>query len=354
MHDPDDQDRQRRPFVDLFKAVAAQCIVLHHLAFYGPMSDHARVLLPGVIDWLHHDARIAVQVFLVCGGFLAAQSLAPEQYLRTATPLRALLGRYRKLVIPFLAAIVIAIVCAAVARGWMDHASIPAPPTAPQVVAHALLLHGVLGAESLSAGVWYVAIDFQLFALLLGLLLLGRRWRGERARAVGVMLVAALALASLYVFNRNPEWDDWGLYFFGAYGLGVLAFWASGQPRASWWLGALALLTLPALVMAFRSRIALALLVALALGLGRHHGVLSAWQGPGRALGSYLGRMSYSLFLIHFPVLLLINAAFVRWVGTGPLLNLGGLVLAWIGCNLAAVVFYHLIENPVRGWPVRA
>ena len=353
MYHPDDQDRQRLPVVDVLKAVAAQCIVLHHLAFYGPMSDHAHALLPGVIDWLSHDARIAVQVFLVCGGFLAAQSLAPERYLRTATPLRSLLGRYRKLVIPFLAAILIAIVCAAIARGLMDHASIPGPPTASQVVAHALLLHGVLGAESLSAGVWYVAIDFQLFALLLGLLLLGRRWHGERAQTLSVVLVAALALASLYVFNRNPEWDDWGLYFFGAYGLGVLAFWASGQPRGSWWLAALALLALPALALEFRSRISLALVVALALGLTRYHGVLSAWQGPGRALGAYLGRISYSLFLIHFPVALLINAAFARWVGTGQFLNLAGLILAWIGCNLAAVVFHHLIEHPVNAWPRR-
>lgn len=30
-------------------------------------------------------------------------------------------------------------------------------------MAHALLLQGIVG-ESLSAGVWYVSIDFQLFA----------------------------------------------------------------------------------------------------------------------------------------------------------------------------------------------
>jgi peptidoglycan/LPS O-acetylase OafA/YrhL len=29
-------------FLDLLKAFAAQLIVLHHLAFYGPMTDHAR------------------------------------------------------------------------------------------------------------------------------------------------------------------------------------------------------------------------------------------------------------------------------------------------------------------------
>ena len=33
--------------INLLKAGAAQLIILHHLAFYGPMSDHVRPLLHG-------------------------------------------------------------------------------------------------------------------------------------------------------------------------------------------------------------------------------------------------------------------------------------------------------------------
>ena len=47
-------------------------------------------------------------------------------------------------------------------------------PTLPQVVAHAFLLQSILGYEGLSAGVWYIAIDFPVFALLLGTLWLAR------------------------------------------------------------------------------------------------------------------------------------------------------------------------------------
>ena len=43
---------QRLPLIDLLKVVASQLIVLHHLAFYGPMADHAAPLMPRVIDWL--------------------------------------------------------------------------------------------------------------------------------------------------------------------------------------------------------------------------------------------------------------------------------------------------------------
>ncbi|WP_228487967.1 acyltransferase family protein [Rhodocyclus gracilis] len=357
------RDPQRMPFIDALKAVGSQLIVLHHLAFYGPMSDRAYELVPGMIDWLYGNARIAVQVFLVVGGFLAARSLAPEGRLRTATPLALLSRRYLKLVIPYLAAIGIAIVCAAVARSWMDHDSIPDAPTAAQFAAHALLLHGVLNIDSLSAGVWYVAIDFQLFALLLALLWLGQHFAGphhgssrqNQEKVIGAALVAALAAASLYVFNLDADWDDWGIYFFGAYGLGALTYWLSARPRALLWLAALAALVGMALVVEFRSRIAVALTVALALGIARHTGGLENWPGKGigGALASYFGKISYSVFLLNFPVALVINAAFSRLGIDDPALNIGGMIIAWIACNIAGALFFHFVESRTREWQER-
>ena len=79
--------------------------------------------------------------------------------------------------------------------------------------------------DALSAGVWYVAIDFQLFALMTLLLWLGRRPRWPQALLLGLML------ASLFFFNRDEDWDNWALYFFGAYGMGAAAFWAGNARR---------------------------------------------------------------------------------------------------------------------------
>ncbi|MFM8696778.1 MAG: acyltransferase family protein, partial [Betaproteobacteria bacterium] len=62
--------------VDLLKALACCLIVLHHLAFYGPMSDHADELFPVFFDGLAQHGRLAVQVFLVLGGYLAARSFS--------------------------------------------------------------------------------------------------------------------------------------------------------------------------------------------------------------------------------------------------------------------------------------
>src|SRR5689334_15686834 len=115
--------------INLLKAGAAQLIVLHHLAFYGPMADQARPLMPALIDWLDEYGRIAVQVFLVVGGFLAAKSLSPRAQPGIAHPGATIWRRYVRLALPFMAAMLLAIGASAVARGWMTHDSISAPPT---------------------------------------------------------------------------------------------------------------------------------------------------------------------------------------------------------------------------------
>jgi peptidoglycan/LPS O-acetylase OafA/YrhL len=341
-------DAPRLAFIDALKAVAVQFIVLHHLAFYGPLSDNAYELAPALIAWLSQDARIAVQAFLVIGGFLAARSLAPAGTMLSNKPLAMLWRRYLHLVIPYLAAVLLGIVLAAIARALMDHHSVPGQPTLPQVVAHALLLQSILGYEGLSAGVWYIAIDFQLFALLLGTLWLARGigHGGTQTPVLGALLVTALALASLYHFNRDAAWDIWAVYYFGAYALGVLTYWVTNQRQAAGWLMLMVMAVITALLLDYRARIALALLVALALGLARHYAFLEQW--PRSRLIATLGTISYSVFLVHFPVCLVISGLFARFASPDPWVNLAGMGIAWLASITGGGLFYHLVERQTR------
>jgi peptidoglycan/LPS O-acetylase OafA/YrhL len=337
--------------INLLKAGAAQLIVLHHLAFYGPMADAARPLMPSVVDWLDHNGRIAVQAFLVISGFLVAKSLSPAGQPGIGNPLGTIWRRYIKLAPPFIVAMFLAIGASALARTWMIHDSISAPPNLSQLAAHVFLLQSVLGYESLSAGAWYVAIDFQLYALITCLLWLGGRIAGNRPTAWLMPLLVTLGVTiSLLYFNRDADFDVWAPYFFGSYGLGILAWWASDPRRPFVATFALVVMmvvpTMLALGLDFRIRIAVAAVVACVLFLfGRTR--LSTYASSGWSVVNYLGKISYSIFLVHFPVCLVVNAAFTRFVPDDAYLQGAGVLWAWAASVAAGAVFFHWVETPL-------
>lgn len=357
--------KQRSLLIDALRALASILVVLHHLAFYGPMADHVRPFGPRLWQWMANDARMAVQVFLVLGGYLAARSLAPAGRLGEA-PLGPLLwNRFLRLALPYYVILLIAVAGNELARAWMAHDSISAPPSLGQLLAHVVLLHDLLGYEALSAGLWYVAIDMQLFLLMAALLWFGRfadrempRSHARRPVNAAAVLVSLLGLVSLFYFNRDYAWDAWVLYFFGAYALGALAWWASNQARALPWLIAMAACTAGALLMTFRAGLLLALIVALLLGWTtwrRRTGYPAAISAPtvpgatGNAI-SWFGRISYSLFLVHFPVCLVVNAAFTRFMPAAAGWQSLGIVVAFATSVVAGALFHRFVEIPLMRW----
>jgi peptidoglycan/LPS O-acetylase OafA/YrhL len=332
--------------VDALKALAAQAIVLHHLSAYGPLADAVHGLLPDVIELLYRHGRLAVQVFLVVGGFLSARSLSRRGGLLYGSVPELLCKRWLRLTLPFMAAIVITLLVGALLRPWLGEL-VPEQVSWRQLLAHALLLHGVLGHEALTVGAWYVAADFQLFALLALLLWLARSLplARERRQRLGPWFVLLLMAASLWGFNRVSELDDWGLYFFGAYGLGALVHWigVSAQPRR--YMLMLSAIAVVALVIEWRERIALALVTAWVL----------AWLQSRHASGQRFfsqrwiveaGDHSYALFLVHYPVCLLVNAIFVQWELESPYAALALMAAAWVLANMASLLFHHYVERP--------
>ena len=164
----------------------------------------------------------------------------------------------------------------------------------------------------------------------------------------------ALVVASLAVFNRRQEFDVTAIYFFGAYGLGMLVFWIGRATRDSTWRYAVLLLALvgaAALALDWRSRIAIALVTALAVAVVQHRDGLApaAWPRIGAPLVR-LGRISYSLFLIHFPVLLLVSAAMSHLLPATPWIDLMGLLATFALSIAAASLLYRWVESRPATW----
>lgn len=351
--------------VDALKAIASQLIVLHHLAAYGPVARAMRAGAPVLVDWLYDYARMAVQVFLVVGGYLAAQALGARPGAIADSPVRAIAGRYLRLAVPFVAALALVVAAAAIARVWIGEDFVPGAPAVGQLLAHTLLAHELLDQEALSAGVWYVAIDFQLFVLLALIVWAGRAVSPATSGPppLAMLLVAALAIASLFAFNRDAGLDDWAIYFFGAYAMGVTLRWAQDSRRPAPWIAAIAMVAVAALAFDFRWRIAVALATVLVLAAARLPAASAGSTAVGalapaagarrpflpRALGGALrglAQISYALFLVHFAVILVAAAAFEALGARSPMAGFVTALAVWAASLLLAAALNRWVEAP--------
>ncbi len=307
------------------------------------------------MTWLFEYGRYAVQIFLVMGGYLAAQSLTRTNDVKNPrTALKLIFNRYLRLFAPYVVALLVTIFCAWVARFWVQDEYVGESETLGQFLAHLFFLQGILGLDSISAGAWYVAIDWQLYAVLAIMLGMFPNFRSL------IWVSTILIVASLLYFNRLSAYENYFIYFIGAYGLGVLAQLAKNYSDPTVNRLARILIVIIGLIIIASSfhhlwiRNILAYFVAIALIIwgGRaykdqkhakmHNFVLSILWGS---------RRSYCAFLLHFSFILIANAIYIA---SGLSLKNNGLIA--LGLMLATLVFswiaanylYRFIEVPTR------
>jgi peptidoglycan/LPS O-acetylase OafA/YrhL len=347
---------QRSEVIDLLKACACVLIVWHHLALYGPMSDVVSAWLPNTIGMLFDHGLLAVQVFLVVAGYLNSKSWIRALVQADFHLFSRLFARYQRLVIPLLAALCFTVTITALVRPHFEHPSLSDTPTPLQVIAHILLLQDVLFLEAFSAGVWYVAIDFQLFAMALICAALAHKWQSWSGRgsvirkAAGMWL--ALMLGSFFIWNLNPLGEIWGTYFFCSYGLGLcVGSWRQAGFNANHRILALLILLLGVGAWLYQPRIRLAVAVAVAVLLALYEAtdckplpwLKASWL-------RVLSNASYAIFLIHFGVSLLVSAVvFTHWSESVPANALG--MLSSFGLSLALGHWLHVqVEIQAPSW----
>lgn len=337
----------RNSTIDILKAFASQVIVMHHLLLYTPMSPTLQAEWPALLGFIADEGRYVVQIFLVIGGYLACQSLfSMLQQDRLVAPWRLVKKRYVRLAKPFWVAIAVAVILSWLAGKVAVHDEVSDLPGLMQLLAHVFLLHDVVGVEALSAGVWYVAIDLQLFAVMVLMAWLSQRlgktsWiQPEYAL---LLLAGAMAVSSLWWWNLHAGHDEWAWYFFGSYGLGVIAYWAQRDGKVGIGSVLIAGLLSMALWIEWRERLLLTGLTALLLlnSSRLEQLVATLARGPIR----WLGDISYSVFLIHYGIAVLASSVVIALNLQGMLSNLLAFVVTWAISILAGWVLYRVVEQ---------
>ena len=300
------------------------------------MSDVVAQWLPRLEEFLFEHGLLAVQIFLVVGGYLNAKSWVRALSKAQFQLFSSLLSRYQRLVLPLLAALSFTVLVTALVRPYFDHSSLSDLPTWQKIVAHIFLLQDVLYLEAFSAGVWYVAIDFQLFAMAIACAWLAHAWqtrtnKGSAIRkALGLWML--LTLSSMFVWNLNPLGEIWGTYFFSAYGLGLcVGCWRYSGIKISHANLGLLIFILGAVATAYQPRIRLVVAVATAA-------LLTWYEATGcKTIGSIkqrwiqeLSNASYAIFLIHFGVSLGVSALIFNFWSENIPMNALGLIISFV------------------------
>lgn len=340
--------------IDFLKVFAALLIILHHLSNYGQIARDAHAVLPGIMAWLFEYGRYAVQIFLVMAGYLAAQSLTRYANVKFSANglLKVILNRYLRLFAPYTAALILTIACAYIARFWVNDEFVGESETLAQFLAHLFFIQGILGLDSISAGAWYIAIDWQLYSVLAILLISFPRYQAV------IWVISALAVSSLLFFNRSSQYEAYFIYFIGAYSLGVLAYLAKCFDNQSInRLAKIALLVI-GIIIAISSfqeiwlRNFLAWFVAIALLLWGNKSYPLIESGGGSPILKVItwgSQRSYCAFLIHFALILLANTLYIA---TGTHAHESGalaiiLMLGVVICStVVANYLYRWVELP--------
>ena len=342
----------RLPLLDALRAFGALSIMLHHFALYPPLRDLAAPLAGGLLDWLEAHAR-TTQIFFVASGFVLARSLARHRWnlARCGT---FLVQRYCRLGLPYLCTISLVLAAYAFAHDTLPDEVLGSALTPRQLLAHLAFVQDIVGEEQLSAGFWFVCINFQL-GLIYVLTLSLRDTLPSRRFDAATLLGWGLAAFSLFRFNLGAGNDVWALYFFPYFFMGVvvqraLRPQASGAAAAAeFWL--YQALFVAALIYSWRWRLVIAMAVGLVLYVAERRGWAARWP-KSRAVAA-LGRISYSLFLVHFPVFIVVATFWLKLGWTSPAAALGGLCAAAVASIAGAALYHRLVEKPAA-WLARA
>jgi peptidoglycan/LPS O-acetylase OafA/YrhL len=347
---------QVREEIQALRAIAVLLVVLFHL---WPDA------VPG--------GFVGVDVFFAISGFLITGLLLREVERRATLSLPAFWARRARRLLP--AALVVVLACAAATVAFVPvtawdqfFAELRASTAYVQNWHLASTAVDYFAADDGPSPVrhfWSLSAEEQFYVIwpllvLLGVLVARRRARPSR-RAITLVLAAATLLSlacSVYLTDADPDVAYYATptraWEFGAGGLlALLPREAGPRPVAASLLSWLGLAAIVGTALSFTDRLAFPGWVALLPILGAlavmRAGMPACPWAPSRALRAaplqFLGDVSYSVYLWHWPLLILAPYALGHGVGDTTAVAILGLTI------LAAWLTKVLVEDPARAAP---
>jgi peptidoglycan/LPS O-acetylase OafA/YrhL len=354
------QTRRSERFVmlDGMRGLAALAVVFCHL-LVPELSKFSVALsssIPDVFSTLARHGDLGVEVFFVLSGFVIAYSVRE----RKVTPnfvARFAARRALRLDPPYYFALLFAIAI------WAYYAPLGAGQVVAEmggvrgVLANMFYLQDLLRYRTPLSIAWTLCLEVQFYLAYIGLLCMAQllaNWLDSRCgkpvdgtvKPSGMVLMLVffpLAIWSVISWNVSLDrFDFLGTWF--RFFLGVMVSWVFTGQLSRWWLWGCAV----ALVLwGFRTADArglTAVATAVLIDTAGRLGVLSTWLAARPV--QLLGRVSYSLYLVHIPIGIGIANFLWSLSDKSTLVAVGCAGMAVVGSVLAAWLIFKLVEEP--------
>ena len=271
-----------------------------------------------------------VEVFFVISGFIIPFTLWQSGY-RLKNYARFILKRIIRLDPPYLLSILLTIALAYVSLLYPGFKGKPPAYSLTQIALHLGFVNVFFGYPWVNVVYWSLALEFQyylLIGLIFPLLVSKNVW-------IRIVTMAALLLSGFWLGN-----DRFVFAWLPLFLVGVLVFYCkAGLMQKSVVFGLLALL---AGYVWMKAGMVIGLIVLLTAAL------ILFVEVKNRVL-SFLGDISYSLYLVHVPVGGRVINLSLRHADSMPE-KVVSLAIALAVSLGAAYLFYRLIELPSRKW----
>jgi len=328
------------------RGIAALWVVLFHAKTLGALRDSPLAEGGALTHIIFDFGRGGVAVFFVLSGFVIAHSVADKPVdLRFIG--RFALRRSVRLDPPYWVSIFIAVSFLAY-RGIVSN--VETHPGWASIVLHILYLQELAGAEEIQVVYWtltyeiqfYIVYVFAFWAFAEGKARGGSYWRNA-------IVIVLLLLATAFIGALSPsEWVPQGFFpnYWFAFAAGVLSYFG-GNKKSDFALALAVLLACAMLSSAGETKEVFnspAAITCLALTfLGRARKLNSIFCG---SVFQELGRISYSLYLIHIPALIIGISVGTKLFEPTTWGRIGTFVLAIGSALVFSSIFWWVVERP--------
>ena len=325
-----DQVKQGRfTLVQALRGLAALWVVFFHVSEAGRISG-LRSQLPSWADLFFTAGHLGVAIFFALSGFVITHSVAGASI--TARYLgRFALRRSIRLDPPYWASIIFVVGAGFLSAQLKGEAF--QLPSFPQTLAHLFYLQTLLGFPQINWVYWTLTYEIQFYLVLVLLIMAAQRMRIAPPL---IVLLPFLATMAMWLGMMTPPT---GLFvdLWHAFLAGVLAYWAKTSRLALYAFVGVCLLSL---ALSPNDFTILSIGTAIVLHVAFRTGYI--YRGLDWRWVQFLGTVSYSLYLIHNPIVGGVSFLSARWIGSDFLT----LLLSVAASIAAAVVFWYLLERP--------